>query len=295
MKKNCLLLLLIGMFLQISIFNTNAQGTWKADSTIALINAATEIQLNIQNLLCMHSDPSGVIGKSDRGAITIVYNGITYDNLAFIQGSNNGMYYAFRTQKDGKLDISVKMSGNKKTFVIELTEACPNNNDLQALTTNFDTGDDITNNSTYFTAPQVKYVKANDQNEYTGTFDGTTIASDVTTYMVFSWDVKANKTYVIGCFGSKMMLRGVNYTLSSAIKQNNVQSSIVYPNPAKGQVYIDVNNPTNIAIYSVTGELLKQQLVTPSKNFIDVSDLKTGVYFIKDLNNSFSIQRLIVK
>src|SRR4030043_586980 len=114
-----------------------AQGTWKADSTIPAINPSIEIEMGITGLSCMHSDVSAAEGKSDTGTVAVEYNGVTYDNLAMIQGVNNGMYYAFRPAQDGTLDISVKMGPNKKTFIIELADACPNNADLAALTTNF--------------------------------------------------------------------------------------------------------------------------------------------------------------
>jgi hypothetical protein len=293
MKKFYLQLSML-FLITLTAITVKAQGTWKADSTLAKIKASTEIDMKISNLKCMHSDTSGVIGKGDVSATNVDYNGITYDNKAFIQGSINGMYYAFRPQLDGKLDISVKMSGNKKTFIIELTDACPNNSDLAALTTNNITANAITGDSTYFTTPQV-YDTDSKTNK---TWNGTVAPVAATTYMVFSWDVKANKTYIAGCFGSKMMLRGVNYKVNNppqSVIDENIQALDIYPNPAMNKVIIKVNNPTNISIYSAAGVLIKQQLVTSSDNIIDISGIEPGVYFIRDMNNIYKTQKLFIK
>lgn len=293
MKKIYLSLLFI--LLTFSFLNSaKAQGTWKADSTQAAIARATEIPLGIANLKCMHSDTASIVGKPDATAPDITYNNVTYDNKAFLQGKTNGMFYAFRPEKDGTLDVSVKMSANKNTFIIELTDNCPNNSDLVALTTNFTTADNITNNSTYFTTPSVYDTKSGKYN----TWDGTQVASTELTYMVFSWDVTANKTYVVGCFGSKMMLRGVNYTLKTSIKKDFTKNLNLSPNPVKlssGKVYVNIEKATTLVIYDLTGSLVKQQSLTPTENYLYINDLKPGIYFVKDLNNRYKIQKLIIE
>jgi hypothetical protein len=269
------------------------QGTWKADSTIPEITPHTEIEMGITGLTCMHSDVSNVVGKPDKGAATVEYNGVTYDNPAMIQGVNNGMFYAWLPTEDGTLDISVKMSANKKTFIIELTSSCPDNADLTALTTNNNTADAIAQNAAYFTTPLVYDTYS--QAEHT--WDGTANASTETAYIVFSWPVTANKTYVTGCFGSKMMLRGVNY-MTEASGLNNIrtiQLPDIFPNPAAGTVIVKMDRSTGIGIYNTVGLLMKQQLVTPSDNKVDISGLEPGVYFIRDMNGNNKAQKLIIK
>lgn len=272
-----------------------AQGTWKADSTIAAINASTEIPLAITGLTCMHSDATTVVGKPDKNATTVEYNGITYDNLAMIQGSTNDMYYAFRPAQDGTLDISVKMGSAKRTFILELTDACPDNANLAALTTNIATGGGITGTPAYFTTPSVydTYHATN------GTWDGSTAMQETGTnvYMVMSFPVVANKTYVAGCFGSKMMLRGVNYiTATTGLDNfNTIQSFDIFPNPAAGSVIVRMDKSTEIGIYNTVGLLLKQQLVTASDNNVDIRGLEPGVYFIRDMSSKNKAQKLIIK
>lgn len=66
----------------------------------------------------------------------VEYNDVTWDTDGCYQAFKNGMYYAFRPTKDGILDIFVRMTRGKPTFILELTDDCPDNANLAALTTN---------------------------------------------------------------------------------------------------------------------------------------------------------------
>lgn len=277
-------------FIGISSF---AQGTWKTTGTETAINPGTAITTGITGLTVMHSDAATIIGKTDV-ATTVTYNNITWDNQSFVQGSTNGMYFAFRPTNNGTLDIPVKMGSAKKTFVLELTDACPNNTDLAALTTNLATGDLIFGNATYFSLPSVY----DTYNQTTNTWDGTLAiqSTGANVYLVMSFPVLANKTYVVGVMGSKLMLRGANYTITTKVNSlSSGQEVGIYPNPAKGNVAVKMKESSRIAIYNATGALMKQQLVTPSDNNVDISGLVPGVYYVKDINNKIKTQKLIVK
>jgi len=80
----------------------------------------------------------------------------------------------------------------------------------------------------------------------------------------------------------------------SADSQMVVPNVKVYPNPASELVYIEgVNQIDSIEVYSVLGVLEK---IISGKNFLDISDLSSGVYLLIIKNNSSSItKRLIVK
>jgi len=56
-----------------------------------------------------------------------------------------------------------------------------------------------------------------------------------------------------------------------------------------------MDKTTEIGIYNAVGLLLRQQLVTPSDNNVDVSGLEPGVYFIRDMNSKNKAQKLIVR
>lgn len=296
MKKNLRIMFSI-LFLGSVGISVYSQGTWKADSTMAKVDAATEISVGITGLTVMHSDvdvAQGVVGKPEKSSLDTTYNDVHWDNLAFIQGVSNGMYYAIRTASEGSLDIAVKMGSGKKTFILELTDACPNNADLAALTTGFATGDLIFAETANFALPTV----FDTYNRTEGTWDGLTAiqSSGASVFMFMSFPVAANKTYVVGCMGSKMMLRGINYKVAgSGISETDADwGTEIYPNPAQGKVFVNTKEITQIGIYSVDGSLLKQQLVTPSANSVDISELVPGMYFIKDMNQN-KTQKLIVK
>jgi hypothetical protein len=92
---------------------------------------------------------------------------------------------------------------------------------------------------------------------------------------------------------------GVNlYYLKAALvtglKQPQTSGLSVFPNPACGRVYVNINEPGEIGIYSLAGSLMKQQVVNSSQNVINISDLRSGIYFIKDMKSS-QVQKLIVQ
>jgi hypothetical protein len=276
--------------------STYAQGLWLADSIdIISIRGSLEIPFEINNLSCMHSDTALAASRAEPEATDVEYNGVLYDNKATFKSSTNNMYYAFRPAKDGTLDISLKYYGGKLFFLLELTDACPDNADLAALTTNIIKGDEITGTPEYFTTPTVY----DTDGETEKTWNGTVAPVTVNTFMVFSWEVEADKTYIAGAIGSKLTLRGINYICEAdpdgLDNLTTVQSLNFFPNPATGNVIVKMDESTTIGIYNSVGLLLKQQLVTSSNNNVDISALEPGMYFIRDMNSKNQVQKLIIK
>ncbi|MDA3878919.1 MAG: hypothetical protein PF436_00900 [Prolixibacteraceae bacterium] len=239
-----ILLIVMAVFTSVVI---NAQGTWFSAANETTYDAGTELGFGIDNLECMHSDVSGIIEKSDEGAPIVEYNGVTYDNAAFIQGSNNGMYYAFLPSADGTLDLSVKMSSNKSTFVLEMKDVFFQGmgmevSDIQALTSQIGTADMLIDPN-FADYPTVY----DTFNEAEKTWNGTENAQETgdSQHMVFSFPVTSGKTYVFGCFGSKIMIRGVNFATGNSAKDiANFNATVV-----------------SKEFYSITG----QKLVEPQK------------------------------
>lgn len=212
----------------------NAQGIWFAAANETTYAASTELGFGIENLQCMHSDASGIVEKTDEGAPVVEYNGVTYDNAAFIQGSNNGMFYAFLPSADGTLDISVKMSSNKKTFVLELKDELftaslgTTVGDIATLcllgTADLESLPLISTDVSNFPTVYDTYTKSET------TWDGTLAPQETgeSVYMVFSFPVTSGKTYAFGCFGSKIMIRGVNFvTGGTNVDLTNFDATVV--------------------------------------------------------------------
>ena len=247
----------------------NAQGTWKASGTgSTTYAAATELGMGINNLQVMHSDASGITDISDTGASSTEYNGITYDNLGYIQGTTNGMFYAFLPATDGTLDIALKMSSGKKTFIYELTDAGFTGlgaTDLTTLTTKVGTADDIMADATYFTTPSVY----DTYNNSSATWDGSTAIQSTgsTQYMVISFPVTAGKTYAVGCFSSKLMIRGVNYVTSGGTSAQTItKSATVVKTEYYNVLGVKLSKPANGV--NIVRKLMSDGSVVTSKTLI---------------------------
>lgn len=214
MKKSLLFIAVIA-----ASMCANAQGVWKATGTEPTIAAGTEIVTGITGLKVMHSDVAGVIGKADSGSPTTTYNGVSFDNPAIVQGSTNDMYYAFLPAKSGVMDVALKMGSAKKTFVLELTAPTP----LLDLTTTYGAFGGIP--AANWTAPSVYDTYNNSKASWNGS---TAIqSSGANVYLVISIPVTANKTYVVGVTGSKLMLRGISLTATTSANMIPAKATVV--------------------------------------------------------------------
>ncbi len=83
--------------------------------------------------------------------------------------------------------------------------------------------------------------------------------------------------------------------LTTGFPVQKVSGFKVFPNPANGGVFVHVDEPAEIGIYSITGQLVKQQRIESSKSSIDVSDLYSGVYFVKMMKSNVKAQKLIIQ
>jgi hypothetical protein len=80
----------------------------------------------------------------------------------------------------------------------------------------------------------------------------------------------------------------------TGLNQQSVPEMNIFPNPAYGKVFINLSEPGEIAIYSLAGSLMKQQVVTSSQNVINISDLHSGIYFVKMMKNNLT-QKLVIR
>ena len=80
----------------------------------------------------------------------------------------------------------------------------------------------------------------------------------------------------------------------------NKETISVYPNPAKNQLFIEIdktiNNFTQIFIADINGNIiLKNELLSSESNLpMDVSELDNGVYFLQVKDNSICITKKII-
>ncbi len=66
----------------------------------------------------------------------------------------------------------------------------------------------------------------------------------------------------------------------------------IYPNPASGNVNIQLERPGAITIYNALGSVVKTQKLNEKSNHVDISELRPGMYFVK---NDMQTSKLIVR
>jgi hypothetical protein len=95
-----------------------------------------------------------------------------------------------------------------------------------------------------------------------------------------------------------------NRNITVGIKDENFSETYsIYPNPAKTNFSLDLSNNSaencNMCIFDATGALIKNYNFGNKsiiKEKIDISDLKTGVYFVKtSLGSKNSTRKLVVE
>ncbi|MFW5805371.1 MAG: glycosyl hydrolase family 28-related protein [Bacteroidales bacterium] len=93
-----------------------------------------------------------------------------------------------------------------------------------------------------------------------------------------------------------MVFEGCDQPVSVFLK--NKQNISMYPNPAVNKVYINGNreNPFRIYLYNAMGYMLKSfDVQPPLPSSIDITDIKSGVYFIVAPDISFQEKLIILK
>ncbi len=73
------------------------------------------------------------------------------------------------------------------------------------------------------------------------------------------------------------------------------QELSLYPNPAAGQFYLDMNGTLNFSIYTASGTLVKRILNHDTSHPISTSDLAAGAYILRDIDSGKSGKLVVVK
>ena len=84
-----------------------------------------------------------------------------------------------------------------------------------------------------------------------------------------------------------------NCTGTVSVEDSFVPELRIYPNPANNFLTItteDYTIDTGLEILDVNGQLLEKTTMQNSKKTLDISDLESGVYFLKIIDNKYQIQ-----
>ncbi|WP_207382690.1 T9SS type A sorting domain-containing protein [Flavobacterium subsaxonicum] len=82
----------------------------------------------------------------------------------------------------------------------------------------------------------------------------------------------------------------------ASVKNVNANSFVLYPNPASGRVVLQMQNAvnSNITITDVLGKTVQTSAISGTQASLDVSALKTGVYFVTVNANSTNITKRLM-
>ena len=85
------------------------------------------------------------------------------------------------------------------------------------------------------------------------------------------------------------------HTLTLSIEDVTTANFKFYPNPVStSKLNFTINKSTRIQMYDILGKLIITKTVTPSKNWLDISNLNKGIYLVKmTINKQTTIKKLI--
>lgn len=72
-----------------------------------------------------------------------------------------------------------------------------------------------------------------------------------------------------------------NCSSSTGMENNTEDQFLMYPNPVKDQLFIELVGTTTIQIYSVHGEVVLDQTGISGTSVVDVNGFAPGVYLIR--------------
>ena len=84
-----------------------------------------------------------------------------------------------------------------------------------------------------------------------------------------------------------------------SVEKHEAQKDVVilHPNPARDRVYIDVSGrgEFDCYIYNQTGQLIEQVRLDDKRNWLDVSNLKPGIYYVKVSHDNYSSATKLIR
>jgi hypothetical protein len=101
-------------------------------------------------------------------------------------------------------------------------------------------------------------------------------------------------------FVNEIFTAAISYeSLLTGIMQINDINLTLYPNPARGEINIDISYVTenlNLSLYNAAGLELFHQPVKSPLTKINISSLSPGIYFIKFISGEMSeVKKILIK
>ncbi len=113
-----------------------------------------------------------------------------------------------------------------------------------------------------------------------------TIEFPTTTFNSNEWNIEAQDD----CTNLGTHNQTLSVTNTSIIENN------FYPNPLNGnKLFIDTNQDLNIEIFNILGKRIISDEVNSNKNYLNLSNLNSGIYLIKISNGNQTITKKLIK
>jgi len=199
------------------------------------------------------------------------------DVLAF--GSYPIVITATGTSQTTNTYVSLEITDDIQVGLVELDS--PSNNSQNRPIDGLELEWELASNATLGYEYEVALEDTFDTVVITGTtLELTTILSGLSYETEYFWRVRGVNECSSGTYDG---FRRFVTEAELAINDNQIQSLMVYPNPANVQVTIEspVSTLERISVYSITGVLLLEKAVSANQVTIDVSGFATGTYFVK--------------
>lgn len=69
----------------------------------------------------------------------------------------------------------------------------------------------------------------------------------------------------------------------------------LYPNPARERVYLNVDQPVEVGVFSITGSLMMTKRIESANDALDISGLTRGMYLVRSMTSNQFALKLIVQ
>lgn len=114
---------------------------------------------------------------------------------------------------------------------------------------------------------------------------------------VFETNYDYNPNFTYGTYKGNNARCGfvTPFQTNSSVEENKNADLSVYPNPATDKIYISLTQQSDVQIVDITGKTIISNIGCWENCEIDVSSLKSGVYFVKVLNGSNSQTMKFIK
>ena len=199
------------------------------------------------------------------------------DVLAF--GSYPIVITATGTSQTTNTYVSLEITDDIQVGLVELDS--PSNNSQNRPIDGLELEWELASNATLGYEYEVALEDTFDTVVITGTtLELTTILSGLSYETEYFWRVRGVNECSSGTYDG---FRRFVTEAELATNDNQIQSLMVYPNPANVQVTIEspVSTLERISVYSITGVLLLEKAVSANQVTIDISGFATGTYFVK--------------